>query len=100
QAQDDSERARQQAYAEKARAASQLYDQLAPATDSHPYLMRKGVSADPALRVTRNNRLVVPFYNQDGEFQSLQYIAEDGEKKLYSEAPKAGNFFITGCMPV
>ncbi|UWY35728.1 DUF5710 domain-containing protein [Klebsiella pneumoniae] len=52
QAQDDSERARQQAYAEKARAASQLYDQLAPATDSHPYLMRKGVSADPALRVT------------------------------------------------
>ncbi|WP_262974694.1 LPD7 domain-containing protein [Klebsiella pneumoniae] len=100
QAQDDSERARQQAYAEKARAASQLYDQLAPATDSHPYLMRKGVSADPALRVTRNNRLVVPFYNQDGEFQSLQYIAEDGEKKLYSEAPKAGNFFITGGMPV
>ncbi|WP_187417224.1 LPD7 domain-containing protein, partial [Klebsiella pneumoniae] len=64
------------------------------------YLMRKGVSADPALRVTRNNRLVVPFYNQDGEFQSLQYIAEDGEKKLYSEAPKAGNFFITGGMPV
>ncbi|HCU1297662.1 TPA: hypothetical protein OUJ49_003174 [Klebsiella pneumoniae] len=100
QAQDDSERVRQQAYAEKARAASQLYDQLAPATDSHPYLMRKGVSADPALRVTRNNRLVVPFYNQDGEFQSLQYIAEDGEKKLYSEAPKAGNFFITGGMPV
>ncbi|HDS7268977.1 TPA: hypothetical protein QH446_004413 [Klebsiella pneumoniae subsp. pneumoniae] len=100
QAQDDSERVRQQDYAEKARAASQLYDQLAPATDSHPYLMRKGVSADPALRVTRNNRLVVPFYNQDGEFQSLQYIAEDGEKKLYSEAPKAGNFFITGGMPV
>ncbi|HEC2117210.1 TPA: hypothetical protein R1886_005357 [Klebsiella oxytoca] len=100
QALDDSERVRQQAYAEKAGAASNLYDQLAPATDSHPYLLRKGVSADPALRVTRNNRLVVPFYNQDGEFQSLQYIAEDGEKKLYSEAPKAGNFFITGGMPV
>ncbi|OVG08185.1 DUF5710 domain-containing protein [Klebsiella pneumoniae] len=100
QAQDDSERVRQQAYTEKARAASQLYDKLAPATDSHPYLLRKGVSADPALRVTRNNRLVVPFYNQDGEFQTLQYIAGDGEKKLYFEAPKAGNFFITGGMPV
>jgi putative DNA primase/helicase len=83
QAQDDSERVRQQAYAEKAWAASQLYDKLAPATDSHPYLLRKGVSADPALRVTRNNRLVIPFYNHDDKFQSLQYIAEDGEKKLF-----------------
>ncbi|MHB6474568.1 DUF5710 domain-containing protein, partial [Klebsiella pneumoniae] len=100
QAQDDSERVRQQAYAEKAWAASQLYDKLAPATDSHPYLLRKGVSADPALRVTRNNRLVIPFYNHDDKFQSLQYIAEDGEKKLFFEAPKAGNFYITGATPV
>ncbi|MBX4308632.1 hypothetical protein K4G96_23795, partial [Mycobacterium tuberculosis] len=45
-------------------------------------------------------RLVIPFYNHDDKFQSLQYIAEDGEKKLFFEAPKAGNFYITGATPV
>jgi len=96
QAADDSERAREQRYAENAQKAHGLYARLDPATNAHPYLQAKGVSVDPALRLTHNNALVIPFRNVDGEFRSLQYITPEGDKSLFKEAPKAGNFFVTG----
>ena len=96
QAADDSERAREQTYAENTQKAQGLYARLNAATHAHPYLQAKGVSADPALRLTNNNALVIPFSNVDGEFRSLQYITPEGDKSLFKEAPKAGNFFVTG----
>lgn len=96
QAADDSERAREQVYAENTQKAHGLYARLDAATNAHPYLQAKGVSADSALRLTNNNALVIPFSNVDGEFRSLQYITPEGDKSLFKEAPKAGNFFVTG----
>ncbi|KQN49967.1 hypothetical protein ASE93_23610 [Serratia sp. Leaf50] len=96
QAADDSERARELMYAENAQKAHGLYTRLDAATSAHPYLQAKGVSVDPALRLTNNNALVIPFSNVDGEFRSLQYITPQGDKSLFKEAPKAGNFFVTG----
>jgi len=96
QAADDSERARELMYAENAQKAHGLYTRLDAATNAHPYLQAKGVSVDPALRLTHNNALVIPFSNVDGEFRSLQYITPEGDKTLFKEAPKAGNFFVTG----
>jgi putative DNA primase/helicase len=94
QAQDDSERVRQQAYAEKAWAASQLYDKLAPATDSHPYLLRKGVSADPALRVTRNNRLVIPFYNHDDKFSPCSTSLKMAKRSSFLKPRRQATFTL------
>lgn len=96
QAADDSERARELMYAENTQKAHGLYSRLDSATDAHPYLQAKGVTADPALRLTNNNALVIPFSNVDAEFRSLQYITPEGDKSLFKEAPKMGNFFVTG----
>lgn len=96
QAQDDSQKAREQTYATNTEKARSLYEKLPTANDDHPYLQTKGVNADPALRLTNNNALVMPIYDGDNHFRSLQYITPTGDKSLFKDAPKAGNFFITG----
>lgn len=58
--------------------------------------MRKGITPTPELRQTQNGALVVPFFNAEGEFRTLQYITPDGDKRLYSDAPKQGNFLVVG----
>jgi putative DNA primase/helicase len=47
----------------------------------HPYLKRKGIGAHGA-RVTGDGRLVVPWFSEDGELSSLQYIDHDGNDDI------------------
>jgi len=96
QVQEDSTRAREKMYDENTKKAQGLYERLPVASNEHPYLVRKGISADPALRLTNNNSLVIPIRDVDGHFKSLEYITPDGDKALFKEAPKSGNFFVTG----
>lgn len=96
QAQDDAIRSRAATHAEKTLAAKSLYDRLPAADPAHPYLVRKGITPTPELRETRNGALVVPFFNTAGEFRTLQYIPPEGEKFLFKDAPKQGNYLVVG----
>lgn len=96
QAQDDAARERAETHARQTLAAQKLYDRLPAADPSHPYLERKGITPTPDLRQTKNGALVVPFFNVSGEFRTLQYIPPEGEKFLFKDAPKQGNFLVVG----
>ena len=96
QSQEDATRERAELHAERTLAAKTLYDQLPAADPSHPYLVRKGIPPTPELRQTRNGALVVPFFSAQGNFKTLQYIPETGDKLLFKDAPKKGNFLVVG----
>ncbi|MBS0883170.1 helix-turn-helix domain-containing protein [Pantoea sp. JGM49] len=96
QSRDDSARRLADTHARQTAKAKALYERLPPADPEHPYLQRKGVTADDGIRQTRNGALVIPFQDVDGAFRTLQYIPPDGEKYLFSEAPKAGHFRVVG----
>lgn len=96
QSQDDFAREQAALYARRTASAKSLYDSLPAADPTHPYLMRKGITPVPELRQTSNGALVVPFQDADGQFRTLQYIPPEGEKLLYKDAPKVGNFLVVG----
>lgn len=96
QSRDDSARRLADTHARQTAKAKALYERLPPADPDHAYLQRKGVTADDGIRQTRNGALVIPFQDVDGAFRTLQYIPPDGEKYLFSEAPKAGHFNVVG----
>lgn len=96
QSKDDFAREQAGLYARQTASAKALYDRLPAADPAHGYLMRKGVTADPDLRQTRNGALVVPFFDVDGQFRTLQYIPPEGEKYLFKDAPKSGHFKVVG----
>ncbi|MFS7253156.1 LPD7 domain-containing protein [Rahnella rivi] len=96
QSQDDAARARAVTYATQTAKAEALYTRLPPADPQHPYLQRKGITPTDDLRQTRNGALVVPFHDVDGAFRTLQYIPPEGEKYLFTDAPKVGHFLVVG----
>lgn len=96
QAQEDAARDRAAKYAKRTLAAKEIYDRLPAADPSHPYLVRKGITPTPEIRQTRNGALVVPFFDAQGNFKTLQYIPEAGEKLLFKDAPKQGHFLVVG----
>ena len=82
-------------YSEAAIRAQRLYDATEPVSDSHPYLVRKGVQSCPDLRQWRG-RLVVPVFDSKGKIQSLQFINDDGAKKFLSAGRLQSGRFIIG----
>lgn len=90
----DADQAR--SYKHQADRCALLHVLLPDATDSHPYLVRKGVSAEPELKADRKGRLVIPLKNEHGEIRTLQRIQADGTKRLKKSAEKMGNFFVVG----
>ena len=65
------------------------------ASADHPYLARKGISANGA-RVTGDGRLMVPLYGSEGDLASVQYIAADGEKRYHPGGATGGKFWMLG----
>ena len=63
------------------------------ASDEHPYLQRKEVPS-LGLRLAQSGRLIVPVMDEDGKFQSLQFVADDGSKKFLFGGKTAGGYFI------
>lgn len=96
QSQDDAQRQREALSARQTARARTLYDALPAADPAHPYLVRKGISPTPSLRQTQNGALVVPFFDTEGTFRTLQYITPSGDKRLYRDAPKQGHFLVVG----
>jgi putative DNA primase/helicase len=84
----------QQIYAEKADLAASIWGK-APTIAAHAYLSRKGVKSY-GLRLSRDGRLIVPAYNDDGRISTLEFIAGDGSKRFLKGAKKAGCWFTIG----
>lgn len=88
--------------------ASEVFERLKPATDSHGYIAKKQgnaqglrvVPADDKLTIAGQcmaGFLAVPAYAPDGEIQSLQFIPPNGGKKLnLPGASMAGASFTLG----
>ena len=81
-------RAREQA--EAARLAEHIFSNCPSADPKHLYLVRKCIK--PFYARQRENNLVLPVINVNGEFSSLQYIAPNGGKWFLSNGVIAGHF--------
>lgn len=91
---------KRQARLDAASRAQSLWDNAKPATDDHPYLLRKNVSAI-GLRQDTNDNLIIPmyYYNPDKQQTTLvnvQTIAPDSEKLFLKGGLVSGAYFTIG----
>ena len=66
---------------EAARKAAVIWDNAPRAPDDHPYLSRKNISS-LGLKSAGNGALIVPAMDMAGAIRSLQFILENGDKRL------------------
>lgn len=81
-------------YAEAAARAATLWAKAGPASNEHPYLVRKRVPAY-GLRLLRE-RLVIPLRDCHGNLHSLQFIGPDGKKTFLTGGRKRGCYHAMG----
>jgi putative DNA primase/helicase len=74
--------------------ASKLWQTSRPATNKHPYLLRKGVAAFGLRQL--GDKLVIPLRDESGALWSLQFIDADGSKRFLSGGRKRGCYFSIG----
>lgn len=89
------EQAEGERHAQARSRAAVSWEAATPAPDSHPYLQTKRVAAH-GLRVDSENRLLVPIRDRAGEWQSLQFIAQDGEKRFLPGGRVTAGYFAIG----
>lgn len=70
------------------------WQQSKDATDSHPYLKKKGVHAY-GLKLMKDS-LLLPLYDSAGIIQGIQFIQPDGSKTFKTGTAKQGNYFAIG----
>lgn len=68
------------------------------ATDSHPYLLEKGVGSN-GLKLDERGNLLMPLRDIDGKVWSAQHIGINGYKGFEPGGKKEGNFFVIGQDP-
>jgi len=61
---------------------------------AHPYITKKQIQ--PHGTRVRKDGLLVPLYNADGEFRSIQQIAADGKRLFWKGTQVEGNHFPIG----
>lgn len=82
--------------AQKAAAKAQrIWEEALPAVPDHPYLIKKRIGPHE-LRQTKDGKLVAPLYTSDGTLSTLEFIAEDGDKKFLFGGVHKGCFTILG----
>lgn len=69
-----------------------LFESLKTAEDSGQEYLREKQIKSHGLKLQENS-LVVPLYDINGNFKSVQFISPDGTKKFFPEAPVKGAFF-------
>lgn len=74
--------------------AAEIWESASQASDDHPYLVRKQISAS-GLKVAGDGRLIAPLLIA-GEIVSLQYIAADGMKLFLKGGRTAGASWLIG----
>lgn len=60
---------------------------------THGYMKRKKLAHGHGARQLGNN-ILVPYYNIDGELQTVQTIRADGSKRFRTDTAKRGNFCV------
>jgi putative DNA primase/helicase len=78
---------------EAARKAKAIWEAAAPATENHPYLVTKRLNSY-GLRV-HSGKLIVPMREGDA-LHSLQFIAQNGDKRFLTGGRVAGCYFLIG----
>lgn len=77
------------------RIATALWMESNACPNQHPYLIKKGVSADPGIRAhAPTGNILIPLYDPEGNFWSVQRVSPDGEKKINQDGKMGGNFFL------
>lgn len=71
-----------------------LWDKLVPASDNHPYIVKKQGLAD-GLRIRSDGWLAVPAW-KDGQLQTIQFISPTGEKKNQAGASFNSGYYVCG----
>lgn len=74
------------------------WNEARDATDSHPYLLEKGVKAN-GLKLDNRGNLLMPLMDVNGKVWSAQHIGINGYKGLEPGGKKEGNFFVIGQDP-
>ncbi len=72
--------------------AKYILSKSVTAVSNHPYLVRKGVSLVPNLKM-KDGRLVVPGFDASGQLQTLQFIDGEGTKRLLKGGRALGSSF-------
>lgn len=78
-----------------AETVEQIWNNASAASNSHPYLVKKGVNSH-GCRITGDGRLMMPLYDENGELCSLQYISADGDKKYHAGGKTKGGQWHIG----
>lgn len=89
----EAEAEEQRRHVEAREEAAKIWQAATPATDDHPYLVRKGVKAH-GLRV-HHGRLLIPV-RDDGELHSLHTIGPNGDKLFLLGGRVKGCYFGIG----
>ena len=94
-----------QRHTKAAKSAQQIWNTAKPASNSHPYLQRKGVPAHK-LRLYRgplaiagqpvDRALIVPLHAPEGGVCSLEFITTEGQKLLLPGGRKRGAAYPIG----
>lgn len=95
----DAKRRRREAANDAARAAAAIAQRTwesSSVCQGHPYLDKKSVRPDPILRVTPRGNLVVPIWDVDGRWLSLQAITANGRKQFLRGGRIAGGMCWLG----
>ncbi|CAH5169922.1 DNA primase TraC (plasmid) [Escherichia coli] len=72
------------------------YNRLPDATGDLAYLKNKQVVAANGLKADERGNVVIPLFNADGEFRTLERIWSDGSKHLEKDGQAWGSFFVVG----
>ncbi|WP_459515140.1 toprim domain-containing protein, partial [Erwinia amylovora] len=87
---------RQQSHNEVAARLMDEYNRLPDATGEVAYLRDKQVKAADGVKVDARGNAVIPLYNADNEFRTLERIWTDGTKHLEKGGQAWGSFFVVG----
>ena len=81
------ERKERQRKYEATQKAKELYEQSAPATPEHEYLIRKRITNIQNFRLGEKGELLIPLHNafKPREFMSLQQIYANGKKYFFKD---------------
>jgi putative DNA primase/helicase len=72
-----------------------IWNHAPPAPANYPYLIKKRIGNHGA-RLGRDNMLVIPLYDENGVLTSLQFVNEDGAKRLLKDGRVQGSFCTSG----
>ncbi|CDW95816.1 MAG: toprim domain-containing protein [Thiomonas sp.] len=98
QAKDEAQRQREAEQQTAAERAAVLWAKATPAKPEHPYLKQKRIPPGNARQA--GDLLVLRIQDADGNTRSLQYVSEDGTKRMLSGGAKKAHFIrVDGALP-